>query len=33
MLEEHVIQLNNELISERDQALLDVVIEVELRLK
>jgi hypothetical protein len=33
MLEEHVIQLNNELISERDQTLLDVVIEVELRLK
>ena len=33
MLEEHVIQLHNQLISEGDQALLHVVIEVELRLK
>ena len=33
MLEKHVIQLHNELISEGDETFLHVVIEVELRLK
>jgi hypothetical protein len=33
MLKEHVIQLHNELISKRYQTFLNVVIEVELRLK